>query len=139
MMEEALKLAIRGSYEILAHSTPAPVVFKFEMTSINNSPLGRLIKMFSQVNSNSELIKELKLSEEFRNFCAHRAYVHEFMNRKTSQAVSQNDIDDMRKATIQAADLVQKIGFEIAAIRKNHDRLYKKQESEITSRNNENL
>lgn len=125
MIEEALKICIRGSYEILVRSAPSPVVFSFDAAAITNSPLGQLIKMFSRVSANSTLVKELKPIEEWRNFCAHRAYTHEFLKRGTSEAVSQSDIDDLQKVTAAGVKLVEQLGVEMVAIRAAHAKLHK--------------
>ena len=125
MIEEALKICIMGSYEILVRSAPSPVVFSFDAAAITNSPLGQLIKMFSRVSANSTLVKELKSIEKWRNFCAHRAYAHEFLKRKTSEAVSQSDIDDLQKVIAAGVKLVEKLGVEIVAIQAAHAKLHK--------------
>lgn len=125
MIEEALKICIRGSYEILVHSAPSPVVFSFEAKAITNLPLGQLIKMFSRVNANGTLIEELKSIEKWRNFCAHRAYTHEFLKRGTSEAVSQSDVDDLQKVIAAGVKLVEQLGIEMVAIRSTHARLHK--------------
>ena len=59
MLEEALKICVGLSYEIIAKAAPAPIVFRFDPTSINNAPLGKLIKMFSELNSNAVLVGDL--------------------------------------------------------------------------------
>jgi len=125
MIEEALKICIRGSYEIIVRSAPTPVVFNFEAAAITNAPLGRLINMFSGVSANSTLVTELKSIEKWRNFCAHGAYAHEFLKRGTSEAVSQNDIDDVRKVTAAGVKLVEQLGVEIVAIQAAHTKLCK--------------
>ena len=124
MIEEALKICIMASYEILARSAPPPVVFSFDTVAITNSPLGQLIKTFSRVSANSILIKELKSIEEWRNFCAHRAYTHEFLKRGTSEAVSQSDIDDLQKVKAAGVKLVEQLGDEMVAIRAAHAKLH---------------
>lgn len=125
MIEEALKICIMGSHEILVRSAPPPVVFSFEAEAITNSPLGQLIKMFSRVSANSTLIADIKSIEKWRNFCAHRAYTHEFLKRGTSEAVTQSDIDDLQKVTSAGVKLVEQLGIEIVAIRSTHAKLHK--------------
>ena len=70
MIEEALKIYIGVSYEIIKRSAPSPVAFNFDASAINNAPLGKLIKMFSRVSANNKLIGDLRKIEEWRNFCA---------------------------------------------------------------------
>jgi|SRR5690554_4446855 len=73
MVEEALKLCIGFSYKIIAASNPPEVSFRFSPASINDAPLGNLIKMFSRVSNNESLIKELKTKDlgKWRNFLSY--------------------------------------------------------------------
>jgi hypothetical protein len=70
MVEEALKLCVGVSYEIIAASNPPEVGFRFSTTSINDAPLGSLVKMFAKVSNNEALVKELQAKElgKWRNF-----------------------------------------------------------------------
>jgi hypothetical protein len=45
MIEEALKICVGLSYEVIAKAAPAPIVFRYDLAGINNAPLGKLIKM----------------------------------------------------------------------------------------------
>jgi hypothetical protein len=106
MIEEALKIYIRGSYEIIKRSVPSPVAFNFDASAIKNAPLGKLIKMFSGISANNKLIGDLRKIEEWRNFCAHRAYTHEFMRRQSGTPVSAKDVEDVATVANFAIDLV---------------------------------
>ncbi len=46
MIEEALKMCVGMSYEVIAKTAPSRVVFSFDPAEINNAPLRRLIKCF---------------------------------------------------------------------------------------------
>jgi len=120
MIEEALKIYIGGSYEIIKRTAPSPVAFNFDSSAINNAPLGKLIKMFSGVSANNKLIGDLRKIEEWRNFCAHRAYTHEFMSRQSGTPVSAKDVDDIKTVTTFAVDLVKQIGNDMLILRETH-------------------
>ena len=120
MIEEALKIYIGGSYKIIKRSAPSPVVFNFDASAINNAPLGKLIKMFSGVSANNKLIGDLRKIEEWRNFCAHRAYTHEFMSRQSGTPVSAKDVEDVKTVTTFAVDLVKHIDNDMLILRETH-------------------
>ena len=120
MIEESLKIHIGLSYEIIKNSAPYPVVFNFEVSAINNAPLGKLRKMFSGISSNNMLIDDLRKVEEWRNFCAHRAYTHEFKSRQSGTPVSAKDVEDVQTVTTFAVNLVQKLGNDMLTLRETH-------------------
>ncbi len=124
MIEEALKIYVGLSYEIIKRSAPAPVVFNFEASAINNAPLGKLTKMFSGISANSQLIGDLRKIEEWRNFCAHRAYTHEFMSRQSGTPVTEKDVEDVKAVTTFAVNLVQQIGNDMLVLRETHRTLF---------------
>jgi hypothetical protein len=120
MVEEALKICVGLSYEILKHSAPSPVTFNFDASSIHNAPLGKLIKMFSGVTANRQLVRDLGKIVEWRNFCAHCAYKHEFMNRGGTNPVSAKDVVDVQTTTTFAVNLVEQLGNEMRALKQAH-------------------
>jgi|GEM_PF-3027525 len=81
MLEEGLKIVIGLSYEVIQASTPEPVKFTFNTDEIYNAPLGNLKKMYLRVSGNAELGKEIDQLIPWRNHCAHRAFLEEFMSR----------------------------------------------------------
>lgn len=117
MIEEALKICIGLSYEIIQRSAPSPVAFSFDVSAINNAPLGKLIKMFSGVSSNLKLIDDLRSIVKWRNFCAHNAYKHEFMSRRSATPVSAKDVKDVQNVLISASKLVEQIGNDMRTLR----------------------
>ena len=120
MIEEALKICVGLSYEIILRSAPSPVAFNFDASAINKAPLGKLIKMFSGVSENRQLIADLRTIEEWRNFCAHGAYKHEFMSRQAATPVSAKDVTDVQTVTTFAANLVEQIGTDMLPLREVH-------------------
>lgn len=124
MIEEALKICVGLSYEIIARSVPSPIAFNFEASAIHSAPLGRLIKMFSSVSANHTLVSELRKVEEWRNFCAHRAFKHEFMSRQSSKPLSAKDVADVQTVAAFAVSLVEQIGNDICVLRETHSALF---------------
>ena len=125
MVEEALKLCIGVSYEIIAASNPPEVSFRFSPESINDAPLGNLVKMFSNVSNNEALIKELKAKElgKWRNFFAHNAFAHEFMSRDSKSPYTQHSVEEILQVSRHVEELVLKLGEELKNLGNVHARL----------------
>ena len=124
MIEESLKICVGLSYEVISRATPPPVVFNLDAPAINNAPLGKLIKMFRGISANKQLIADLRKIEEWRNFCAHRAYVHEFMSRQSAAPVSAKEVADVQTVTTHAVNLVEQIGNDMRTLREVHRALF---------------
>ncbi len=120
MIEEALKICIGLSYEVIAETAPAPIVFRFDPVAINNTPLGKLIKMFSEVNCNAELISDLGNVLKWRNFCAHNAFAHEFLDRAGASAFAAHDLEDVQAVVKFSTALVERLGNEMNVIIELH-------------------
>ena len=120
MLEEALKICVGLSYEIIAKAAPAPIVFRFDPTSINNAPLGKLIKMFSELNSNAVLVGDLGKAVKWRNFCAHNAFAHEFLNKSSVSPFTAHDAEDVEVIAKFSTALVERVDNEMKAIRELH-------------------
>jgi len=126
MLEEALKLCIGVSYEIICASNPSEVDFKFSYSSINNAPLGSLIRMFSNVSKNETLVSDLKSKDviRWRNFCAHNAFMHEFMNRTSQSFFSQHSVEEIKRVALYTGELVLKVGEELKKLQDLHMRTH---------------
>ena len=124
MIEEGLKIYVGLSYEIIAHSAPSPVAFNFDPSAITSAPQARLIKLFAGVSAHGQLTADLRKIEEWRNFCAHRAYVHEFMSRQSDAPVSAKDVLDVQTITTFAVGLVNQIGDDMRTLRGVHRALF---------------
>jgi hypothetical protein len=125
MVEEALKLCIGVSYEIIAASNPPEVSFRFPPASINDAPLGSLVKMFAKVSNNKVLIKELQTKElgKWRNFFAHNAFAHEFMSRDSESLYTQHTVEEVQQVSRHVGELVLKLGEELKNLKSVHARL----------------
>ncbi|MGO2007920.1 hypothetical protein [Vreelandella alkaliphila] len=125
MVGEALKLCIGVSYEVIAASNPPEVSFKFSPASINDAPLGNLVKMFAKVSNNQALIKELQAKKlgKWRNFFAHNAFAHEFMSRNSQSSYTPHSVEEVQQVSLYVGELVLKLGEELKALQKVHARL----------------
>lgn len=120
VIEEALKICVGLSYEVIAKEVPSPVVFRFDPAIINSAPLGKLIKMFSEINCNTELVGDLGKILKWRNFCAHNPFAHEFLDRAGASPFTAHDTEDVQAVVKFSADLVERLGNEMKSLRKLH-------------------
>ena len=123
MIEEALRLCVGLSYEIIASSIPSDLDFKFSPDSINNAALGRLISMFSNTSKNDVLIEDLKKVVKWRNFCAHNAFTHEFLDRNSKSSFTHHSADDIEQVAKISSELALRLGDELKKIQKIHTEL----------------
>ena len=87
IIEEFLKVYIDTSFRIVKKKIGTEMVFKFSRADYENASLENLIKAFTKLSNNKELIEELKGVKDIRNYCAHRAMyqeIHAFVNKETS-------------------------------------------------------
>jgi len=120
MIEEALKHCVGLSYEIIRATAPPPIVFRFDPAVVVNAPLDRLIKMFSAVTVNEELVKDLRKVIEWRNYCAHNAFVHEFLDRASKSPFKPHPVEDIDIIIKFSAGLVERLGNEMKSISAMH-------------------
>ncbi|MCX7173753.1 MAG: hypothetical protein NT159_07485 [Proteobacteria bacterium] len=130
-VEEALKICIGMSYEILDKNAPPPVVFKFNRARIANSALGRLIDMFSEVSTNEALISDLKKIVQWRNFCAHSAFMHHSMNKTGLSTFKPHTEIDVLNVAKFVGDLVERLATEMLSIREVHDHVFGKSDGSL--------
>ena len=124
IIEEALRLCIGLSYEVISASIPSEIDFKFSADTINNAALGNLIKMFSNTSKNDPLIEDLKKVVKWRNFCAHNAFAHEFMNRNSHSSFDPHSSEDVEKVAKFSSELVLRLGDELKKLQKIHAQLH---------------
>jgi hypothetical protein len=124
VMEEALKICIGMSYEIFDKSAPPPVVFKFNRAKISNSALSRLIEMFSEISTNDTLVSDLRKVVQWRNFCAHSAFMHHSMNKTGLSPFRPHTELDVLNTAKFVTGLVERLATEMAAIRAAHYQVF---------------
>lgn len=128
MLEEGLKIIIGLSYEVIQATTPKPVKFNFNADEIYNAPLGNLKKMYLRVSGNAELGQEIDQLIAWRNYCAHRAFLEEFMSRANvhnAQRENQKDEAGVVAATQAVHQVLLKIQTELQQLRQLHANITK--------------
>jgi len=128
MLEEGLKIVIGLSYEVIQATTPEPVKFAFSADEINNAPLGNLKKMYLRVSGNAALGKEIDQLIPWRNYCAHRAFIEEYMSRADAQRENQKDEAGVVAATQATLQVLQTLQTELQQIRQLHPSITKPQQ-----------
>jgi hypothetical protein len=125
MLEEALKIIVGLSYEVIQAITPEPVKFNFNPDEIYNAPLGNLKKMYSRVSDNSGLGKEIDQLIPWRNYCAHRAFQVEYLSRNNVNKENEKDIDGLITATKATLQILLKLKEELQQVQQLHSRVVK--------------
>ncbi len=118
MIEEALKICIGLSYQIIQATVPSPVQYRFSVKSINNAAMGRLISMYEEITSTPELANDLRKITEWRNFFAHNSFRHELLARTDSSPFRQHSIEDVRRVVLFSGELVERLGKEVQKLQK---------------------
>lgn len=116
MIEEGLKICIGLSHQVLEQVAPSPITFKVDATKINEAPLGKLIELFSQVSTNEQLIKDLKKVRPWRNFCAHNAFSHEFLNTHGESGFDDRKESELKLVVESCQNILERIGAEIKLV-----------------------
>lgn len=76
--------------------------------------------MFSGVTGNVDLVKDIRKVNEWRNFCAHSAFAHEFLNRAGKSPFKPHSTEDVQNIIKFCASLVERLGEEIELLRENN-------------------
>lgn len=76
LLEEGLKSYIGCYYETVRQLLPETISYRYQKLDIQEAALGKLVSVFSKINSNDELVFELRKLVKTRDDLAHRAFVH---------------------------------------------------------------
>lgn len=76
--------------------------------------------MFSKLNGNTKLIDDLEKVVAWRNFCAHNAFAHEFLDRASASPFAKHEAEDIEIISKFSVELVERVGNELKAIRELH-------------------
>ena len=93
----------------------------FEARQAHKTPVW--IELFSQVSNNADLISDLRKVTKWRNFCAHNAFAHEFLNRTSKSNFTPHKVEDVETVVQFCANLVERLGNEMSPIRTAHKAL----------------
>lgn len=106
MLEQGLKVVISLLYDV----TTTPLKENFR-EGISKAPLGQLRKMYLKISTNTALAEDIKTIQPWRDFCAHRAYAAEFMNRSIPD--QKNEFAGVLSSTVLARSILETIQEEI--------------------------
>jgi len=81
--------------------------------------------MYSKVSKNTALIDELKSKNlaRWRNYFAHNAFMHEFMNRTSSSPFEAHPIEDITRVIQSVCELLSKLSEEIRNLQVVHKKV----------------
>jgi len=113
MLEEALKIWIGLFYKMNDARKPAG----FKEKKLMNTPLGPLIDVYKTASGDSELVTDMKSAVEWRNFCAHNAYLHWLYSQTTSSPFTAHSVAELRQVKDFSSNLAQRVGNEINTLR----------------------
>jgi len=113
MLEEALKMRIGLFYEINKALKPD----NFDAEKLMNTPLKRLINMYKAASGDGELVKDMQSAVNWRNFCAHNAYLHWLYSQTNTSPFTTHSVADLRQVKDFSSTLVQRVGNEIKSLR----------------------
>jgi len=116
MIEEALKVVVGLSYEIIQATAPAPISFTFQPSELNDAALGTLRKLYGRVSKNQATMTRLSEIASWRDYCAHRAFHIEFMSRTNEKYEAQKDGEGLAVVTRAALHLLEDFGREFTAL-----------------------
>ncbi len=119
MIEEFLRVYIGTAEQLIEAAVPYGVRFRVDRKSIENAPLGKLIRMFAKVNRNEARIACLHKLPAHRNYIAHVA----FMRAAQTTTNKEIDIDYAKKHADQVGDeaelLLGLLGQELKSLMAN--------------------
>jgi len=73
-IESSLKLYITHSFKLIKVKLGASVAFNFSGSDYENAPLETLVKTFSRVSNNTDLVMTLRELIKYKNYVAQLAY-----------------------------------------------------------------
>jgi hypothetical protein len=123
LLEEGLKTYIDKAYDIIRHSLPSQLRLQVDPAEYENAPLERLIKMYSKLSKNAALVDRLKRLVKPRNYCAHRAYAHEFQSRIDPSVNVHVELRTIVTANSEAMKALDELHEELNAIASLHSRV----------------
>jgi hypothetical protein len=74
-IEELLRIVLSAYYEAIRRAKPEGVRFGLNRASLEKDALGTLVKKYSHLSPNEDLVANLKSLVGERNQCAHRSFV----------------------------------------------------------------
>lgn len=112
VIESSLKLYITYSFRLIQVRLGPNVAFNFNGDDYENSSLETLIKIFSKLSNNKELIEVLKQRKKDRNYVAHQAYIQylkiegEESHTEHSEKIHEISVEAVKCLALVQAELV---------------------------------
>jgi hypothetical protein len=107
-IETSLRMYIDQTYKAIKIELKSKITFKYCEKDIEDLSLGRLVKIFDKLNSNTDLINRLKKLVPFRNFIAHSALLLDLEMQQDDIFLKKNYTDiekDLKKCQKCLADI----------------------------------
>ena len=76
LVEEELKRYISGAFELAKKCIGPRMPFKLSGADYEDASLERLIEIFRKLSDNEELIKDLRMFKDERNYLGHKSIAH---------------------------------------------------------------
>ena len=83
LIEAGLKFYIGYYYDVARFILDGKLAFKYEKSDINEAALEKLLSIFKKINSNEELIKNIRKLIHQRNHIAHKALAQLYGSKRT--------------------------------------------------------
>lgn len=93
LLEFGLKVYIGKAYSLIKHCVGDKIYFDYAAKDVESFALERLLKVFSKLNSNNELITRLNKLKDERNHIAHKALIITMVSKYDSGAIEDKYIE----------------------------------------------
>ena len=111
LLEEALKTHIDLYYRAASQLLRGQLHFSYQRADVQDSPLGRLLTIFSKICANQELLAEMRALLKHRDQAAHQAFICLYGPGPDDQTLtSMTDVN--RKLATQLSDLFPRLQAE---------------------------
>jgi hypothetical protein len=88
LIEEGLKTYVGQFHETVRKLLPAEIAYLHSQTDIQDAALGKLVNVFSKINSNKQLVAQLRALVKTRDELAHKAFLHLYGTRPAAEELA---------------------------------------------------
>ncbi|MGY0587929.1 MAG: hypothetical protein ACW7DS_16775 [Paraglaciecola chathamensis] len=103
-IEETLKLCILSAIEIVKLTTSSYFSLNYSISEIAKLPMGPLVKKFSRICDDDQLIKDLRSITKERNFVAHQSLLFTLGELSNTESAKQA-LGRLKTISSQATDI----------------------------------
>ena len=107
-VEETLKLCILSAIEIAQVTTSPYIAINYKAGDIAKLPMGPLIKKFSRISQDGDLIRDLKSLTKDRNFVAHQSLIFTLGELSDTDS-AEEALDNMKAIADRASALHERV------------------------------